>query len=414
MGQLTGSTGSLSTVNTLYTSAREESLRSDLFGSYQKNSRPAPISDIRCNIKLLSIKDLNIREQTMSSVVYFTFIWNDTRLNWSNRASYSDIDAIYSTESVLFIPPIVVENSVSNLGLISDKTLPIKIAQNGEITWSPGNIYDTSCDIDATFYPFDVQTCSIILTTRGYTSNQLSLSLNDVPIILTSYQENGEWTYIRSNAGASIVLHGSEVYSQVNFSFTFERRTPFHLLSTILPLFFLVSMTCFVFKIPVDAGEKLGYCLTVLLAFAVYLTLVSDNIPTTSTSTSYLSVFLNLMLAIGVSSVFLTILVIHTHFKSEDEEISNFTESISIFVAKIVCWRHYTCCCRSTDNSSVGVVSLQEKGGNFKNIDPIRNRLKWQDVAKILDALFFRVYLWLIIIMIIIYAVIMATPDTKL
>lgn len=42
----------------IHTSAREESLRSDLFGSYQKNSRPAPISDIRCNIKLLSIKDL--------------------------------------------------------------------------------------------------------------------------------------------------------------------------------------------------------------------------------------------------------------------------------------------------------------------------------------------------------------------
>nr|XP_034301289.1 acetylcholine receptor subunit beta-like [Crassostrea gigas] len=350
----------------------------------------------------------------MSSVAYFTFIWNDTRLNWSSSASYSDIEAIYSTESVLFIPPIVVENSVSNLGLISDKTLPIKIAQNGEITWSPGNIYDTSCDIDATFYPFDVQTCSIILTTRGYTSNQLSLSLNDVPVILTSYQENGEWTYIRSNASASVVLHGSEVYSQVNFSFTFERRTPFHLLSTILPLFFLVSMTCFVFKIPVDAGEKLGYCLTVLLAFAVYLTLVSDNIPTTSTSTSYLSVFLNLMLAIGVSAVFLIILVIHTHFKSEDEEISNFTENISIFVAKMVCLRHYTCC-RSTDNSSVGVVSLQEKGGNFNDIhvDPIRNRLKWQDVAKILDALFFRVYLWLIIIMIIIYAVIMATCDSN-
>lgn len=58
VGQLSGLTGSLSTVNTLYTSAREESLRSDLFGSYQKNSRPAPISDIRCNIKLLSIKDL--------------------------------------------------------------------------------------------------------------------------------------------------------------------------------------------------------------------------------------------------------------------------------------------------------------------------------------------------------------------
>ena len=178
------------------------------------------------------------------------------------------------------------------MGLLSERTLPIKIAQSGKITWSPGNIIDTSCDIDTTYYPFDEQTCSITLTTRGYKSHQLTLSLDEVPLIMSAYQENGEWTYLRSSTSTAVVARGTDYYSQVNFNLTFQRRNTFHLLSTILPMFFLVSMTCFVFKIPVDAGEKLGYCLTVLLAFAVYLTLISDNIPTTSTNTSYLSTYI--------------------------------------------------------------------------------------------------------------------------
>ena len=178
------------------------------------------------------------------------------------------------------------------MGLLSESTLPIKIAQSGKITWSPGNIIDTSCDIDTTYYPFDEQTCSITLTTRGYKSHQLTLSLDEVPLILSAYQENGEWLYLRSSASTAVVARGTDYYSQVNFDLIFQRRNTFHLLSTILPMFFLVSMTCFVFKIPVDAGEKLGYCLTVLLAFAVYLTLISDNIPTTSTNTSYLSMYI--------------------------------------------------------------------------------------------------------------------------
>ena len=176
--------------------------------------------------------------------------------------------------------------------MLSDKTLPIQIAQNGEITWSPGNIFDTACDIDSTFYPFDEQMCSITLTTRGYKSHQLTLSLEEVPLILSAYQENGEWTYLRSSTSTAVVARGTDYYSQVNFDLTFQRRNTFHLLSTIFPMFFLVSLTCLVFKIPVDAGEKLGYCLTVLLAFAVYLTLISDNIPTTSTNTSYLSTYI--------------------------------------------------------------------------------------------------------------------------
>jgi hypothetical protein len=177
---------------------------------------------------------------------------------------------------------------ISNLGRISDVTLPIEISKTGDITWSPGDVYDTSCDIDTTYYPFDVQTCAITLTTRGYSKNQLSLKLDKVPIVLNAYHENGEWELVKTSSSTSTVDRDRIPFSQINFSFTFKRRSAFHIMNTIIPMFLLVSMTCFVFRIPVDAGEKLGYCLTVLLAFAVYLTLVSDDIPTTSTHICYL------------------------------------------------------------------------------------------------------------------------------
>jgi hypothetical protein len=48
----------------------------------------------------------------------------------------------------------------------------------------------------------------------------------------------------------------------------------------------LAFLSAMVFKLPPDSGEKMGFSLTVLLAYAVYLTIISDDMPSTSTSTS--------------------------------------------------------------------------------------------------------------------------------
>ena len=127
-----------------------------------------------------------------------------------------------------------------------------------------------------------------MLTTRGYTSKELELALDKKPIVLTAYQENGEWTLLSVSYDTTLTSRDLLKYSQITFSFTFQRRSSYHVMTTIIPMFLLAFLSCYVFKLPVDAGEKLGYCLTVLLAFAVYLTLVSDNIPTTSTTVCYL------------------------------------------------------------------------------------------------------------------------------
>ena len=49
---------------------------------------------------------------------------------------------------------------------------------------------------------------------------------------------------------------------------------------------FLSLASSLVFALPADAGEKMGLSITVLLAYAVYLTLITDAMPNTSMQVS--------------------------------------------------------------------------------------------------------------------------------
>ena len=59
-----------------------------------------------------------------------------------------------------------------------------------------------------------------------------------------------------------------------------------------------------VFALPIDSGEKMGYCLTVLLSYVVFLTWVTENLPPVSTDTSILREFTNTLLSIRIAYKF--------------------------------------------------------------------------------------------------------------
>lgn len=48
------------------------------------------------------------------------------------------------------------------------------------------------------------------------------------------------------------------------------------------------------FVLPPDSGERMGYSLTTLLAYAVYLTMAADSLPTVSLNIAYLSEYFQL------------------------------------------------------------------------------------------------------------------------
>ena len=179
---------------------------------------------------------------------------------------------------------------ISSFKVISDPNIPMRIkGSGGEITWNPGGIFKFSCEADIMYYPFDYQTCYMSVTSWAYTTSEITL-LPALPIVnLRQYVSNGEWDLVNTSARrGDPKTVGNNNFSNLLFSLTLRRRPMFHVFNTILPVCLLAFMSLLVFKLPADSGEKVGFSLTVLLAYAVYLTLISDNIPSTSVTVCYL------------------------------------------------------------------------------------------------------------------------------
>ena len=163
----------------------------------------------------------------------------------------------------------------------------------GIIVWSPAGIYRVSCESDTTYYPMDYQTCTIKVSTWGYTQSEIMLLYSSTPVHLTFYTPNGEWDLLSAiGAKTEEKSRGGQVFSSLTFQITLQRRPMFHVMNTLFPVALMAFLIPMVFKLPSDSGEKIGYSLTVLLAYAVYLTLISENIPSTSVTICYLCKFL--------------------------------------------------------------------------------------------------------------------------
>ena len=79
-------------------------------------------------------------------------------------------------------------------------------------------------------------------------------------------------------------------HTGVTFVVHLRRKRFFYVLNTIIPVVMLSCLNVLVFILPSDCGERMALAVTVLLAFTVYLGIISDNIPKTSESLSLLGV----------------------------------------------------------------------------------------------------------------------------
>nr|KAG5713718.1 hypothetical protein BaRGS_024345 [Batillaria attramentaria] len=231
--------------------------------------------------------------------------WDDYRLSWSTNPTYSAIPVIQVHNDRVWTPSLVVDNNVLDLTAIAEDTIPLRVRQDGQVTWNPPGILVTSCEMDTTDFPFDTQTCSLSVTSFGYTIQELNISVHDTGINQKYYTENGEWHLQSTWNERSEFDEDGYTYAKMTFYFEMHRRPVYYGLNTLLPVMLTSLLIPMVFLLPHDSGEKIGYCLTVLLAYVVILTIVTDGLPTTAKNQSLLGVYIAMVLSLsGLSVVF--------------------------------------------------------------------------------------------------------------
>ena len=139
------------------------------------------------------------------------------------------------------------------------------------------------------------------------------------------YSENGIWEL----GDASVSAYVENDLSFMRIDFELKRKPLFLVINVLLPIVFMSIINILVFILPPESGERVSYAITVLLAIAVFLTLVGDNIPKTSKPMSVLCYFLMIELILSTSMCVAAILNLRLYHKKSTDLVPNWCKYVA-------------------------------------------------------------------------------------
>ncbi|XP_076470013.1 neuronal acetylcholine receptor subunit alpha-7-like [Babylonia areolata] len=251
------------------------------------------------------IHDLDMKNQVLTTSGWLNMQWDDEFLVWDPK-EYGGVEDITVAQKSVWLPDLLVENTAQNFAELGSDTMLVSITNTGHMSWEPGILTKTICEVNIGKYPFDFQSCQIKFLTWMHTNKTLDVQPGSPLVSLDACIQNGEWDITEAVAEPYFypsTYRPGTAHTGVTFRINLHRKRTFYVLNTIIPVVMLSLLNVLVFLLPASSGEKMALAVTVLLSFTVYLSIISEVMPKTSESISILAVYLTLLLSLSTLSV---------------------------------------------------------------------------------------------------------------
>ena len=247
---------------------------------------------------------------------------------------------------------------------------------------------------------------------------QVYMTIGDEGFVLDEFESNSEWDVIETSAYEDEETTDSDVV----FTIKLKRKPLYVLLSVIMPIIMLAVLNIFVFVLPSDCGEKASYSITVFLAFAVFLSIISATFPENSEVVALFSIYL--IIQTLQSTIITLIALILTRVISFDSQGIPVPPRL-IWCLKVIT---FSCCFKKCRRNQVISISHKSKAdtknmtnediesthdtrlaskenGNIEeetDDDPTRFNT-WKEVVNTLDVVYFVFFTFVLVISTIIF-----------
>ena len=148
------------------------------------------------------------------------------------------------------------------------------------------------------------------------------------------------------------------------------------------------------FALPAEAGERIGFAITMLLAISVYMTIVSDTLPKSSNPMPIIAFFLLTCFVVSMVITLLTVLNLRIYFRSSEIRVPERLKRIHRLVSKLQCKRENEIDKADVDDIKTNKVApeLEGAGNNpwqIEKQDLCHTRetsdVTWQDISIMID-----------------------------
>uniref|UniRef100_A0A674PA86 Cholinergic receptor, nicotinic, delta (muscle) n=1 Tax=Takifugu rubripes TaxID=31033 RepID=A0A674PA86_TAKRU len=318
----------------------EERLIHHLFKErgYNKELRPVErhqdAVDVQLALTLSNLISLKEVDETLLTNVWIEHTWTDYRLSW-NSTEFDGISILRLPSSMVWLPEIVLENNNDaqfNVAYYCN----VLVDSTGFCFWLPPAIFRSSCSISVKYFPFDWQNCTLKFTSLTYNAKEIRLLLKEdivnetkctvewIVIDPASFTENGEWEIIHRPAKRNTYKHipmESNKHQDITFYLVIRRKPLFYVVNIIIPCVLISFLASLVYYLPADSGEKMTLSISVLLAQSVFLLLISQRLPETSTSVPLIVKYLMFIMVVVTVVVLNCVVVLNLHFRTPSTHV---------------------------------------------------------------------------------------------
>ena len=355
--------------HTTYAHTLEDSERllSNLTTGYNKHVRPgqnqSEAVQVNVSFAIGGIKEFDGVKGELIITGGLELAWVDTRLSWDftayNNCYYTQLPIDW-----VWKPGFHLENAVESIKSIEADWMPVLYIFNGKAIWNPRDLFELSCGFNIKYYPFDTQFCSALFAPNLYASTELKFHATKKKASRSYYYENGEWELVDTDT--SVIDVGISIFQ---VTLILKRRPVFVLVNVVLPMVIMGILNIFVFVLPADSGERMSYAVTILLAIAVFLTIVSDNIPRTSSPMSILCYFIGAQIIQSSAICLATILNLRLFHKDDEVPVPTW---VMFCCGKCKNKKRVT---RKTKRKTENVYAVEEgnRPGDYKNLYSVSN-----------------------------------------
>ncbi|XP_045174263.2 neuronal acetylcholine receptor subunit alpha-6-like [Mercenaria mercenaria] len=342
-------------------------------------------------MELVNIKEFDEVSEQISVVIILYLTWMDSRLTW-DPLEFNGTKNVNIPVTMIWKPNLILTSPVGKVIPVGGDQdwVVVRCLYDGRILWNPADTTTSSCNIDVSYFPFDEQTCTLTFIPWGYQTHEILLTGVEDKVRQTFYSENGGWILADSRVISGDVLDG--YFSQYTVTFHLKRRSVFFLVNAVVPVILISFLNVLVFFLPVESGERVSYAITVFLALAVFMTIVSENLPKNSKHMAIICYLL--LLNVGHSAVicFETIICLVTYYR--EGQVPNLVTRICFRKPRGTCkWRKIhtegikvTHKVKLADNGEEKDTSREKPAVNTTQNE--EKKISWRDVSHKLDKIF--------------------------
>ncbi|XP_062591430.1 acetylcholine receptor subunit alpha-1-A-like [Saccostrea cucullata] len=328
------------------TSSSESQLRKDILQNYMKELRPN-VTQMVINISFSVFHLIGFDDKNGKFTIngYLGMSWTDSRIakSWAfSEASEIGTSTMYFKESDVWTPEIRQKNhySRSDFEKVIEET--VIFHKNGSAVMMKMDVFTMECTTFFSFFPFDTQNCSIDVLIWGFFNGEIALNAPYPKVNMKLFSEDNVWHIrdTRINVESVYGLGINDIYQvpRAKIESKILRSPSYYVTCLIVPLIFMQCLQSCVFLMPWDCGERASFAVTVLLAIALFLTMVTEHIPKAAkTHFSFLGIKMIFDLLVGIMIQISAIIIQLVYYQSRRSEPKFFGVNIIRVVLNVIC-----------------------------------------------------------------------------